>query len=64
VILFSVVISGGKIDREKMVGLVLTFIGLYVYDINRKEISKGEMKIASMQEQEAVERLPLHRAKE
>ena len=63
-ILFSVVISGGKIDREKMVGLVLTFIGLYVYDINRKEISKGEMKIASMQEQEAVERLPLHRAKE
>ncbi len=63
-ILFSVVISGGKIDREKIVGLVLTFIGLYAYDINRKEISKGEMKIASMQEQEAVERLPLHRAKE
>ena len=62
-ILFSVVYGGGKIDREKIVGLVLTFIGLYVYDLNRKEVSKGEMKIATMQEQEAEEHLPLHRAK-
>jgi solute carrier family 35 protein E1 len=60
VILFSVVYSGGKIDSEKIIGVLLTFFGLYMYDLNSKEISNGERKIAAMQEQEVDETLPIH----
>lgn len=51
---------GGVIDREKFLGVSLTFIGLFMYDRTRKEITKGEFKIAAMQELEA-ETLPSHR---
>ena len=50
---------GGKIDGEKVIGLLLIFIGLFMYDKSRKEISKGEHRIAAMQELEA-EALPTY----
>lgn len=63
VILFSILYIGGAIDNEKIVGVVLTLVGLYMYDQTKKEISKGEYKIAAMQELEA-ETLPTHKKNE
>jgi len=53
VIVLSLVYFGSRLRIGQVFGIILTFIGLYLYDGAKREVAKGEARVAAIQEQES-----------
>ena len=58
VILLSIVYFKDTVRAAQGVGIALTFLGLYLYDDAKRDVARGDAKVAIIQERES-ETLPL-----
>ncbi|KAJ3046135.1 suppressor of loss of ypt1 [Rhizophlyctis rosea] len=60
VIVASIIWFGEHVNNVEKVGILLTFVGLYLYDRAKENVNKGEAKIAAIQERRrSMSGLPL-----
>ncbi len=58
VILLSIIYFRDTVRAAQGFGIALTFLGLYLYDDAKRDVARGDAKVATIQEQES-ETLPL-----